>query len=152
RIRSGADPTDPDVLLACARTKLKIVQRDERDGGLRQVLNLGHTVAHAIETSTGYAQYRHGEAVALGLLAALRLSGREDLRAEVRELLSSRGLPVILEQADPDAVVMATARDKKRTGDGPVPFVLLEEPGRPQHGRAVPSRELIAAVRELAPG
>ncbi|MBV9309862.1 MAG: bifunctional shikimate kinase/3-dehydroquinate synthase, partial [Solirubrobacterales bacterium] len=119
RIRSGADPTDPDVLLACARTKLKIVQRDERDGGLRQVLNLGHTVAHAIETSTGYAQYRHGEAVALGLLAALRLSGREDLRAEVRELLSSRGLPVILEQVDPDAVVMATARDKKRTGDGP---------------------------------
>jgi shikimate kinase / 3-dehydroquinate synthase len=149
-VRTGEDPVDPEVLLACARTKLKIVAQDERDGGIRQVLNLGHTVAHAIETSTGYAHYRHGEAVALGLLAALRLSGADALRAEVRELLSIRGLPVTLERGDPDTVVMATARDKKRTGDGPVPFVLLEEPGRPQPGRAVPTRELIAAVRELA--
>ena len=149
-VRTGEDPVDPEILLACARTKLKIVAQDERDGGIRQVLNLGHTVAHAIETSTGYAQYRHGEAVALGLLAALRLSGAEALRAEVSELLSSRGLPVTLERGDPDAVVMATARDKKRTGDGPVPFVLLDQPGRPQPGQPVPTRDLIAAVRELA--
>ena len=76
RIRSGAEPTIPDVIAACVRTKLADRGHDERDGGLRQVLNLGHTVGHAIETVTGYARYRHGEAVALGLLAALRLSGR----------------------------------------------------------------------------
>jgi shikimate kinase / 3-dehydroquinate synthase len=150
RVRTGADPTDPENIAACALTKLRIVARDERDSGLRQVLNLGHTVGHAIEAATGYAAYRHGEAVALGLLAALRLSGQDDLRTEVTKLLASQGLPTRLEHADPDAVVMATARDKKRRGDGEVPFVLLDAPGAPRTGCAVPSRELVAAVRELA--
>ncbi len=150
RVRSGADPTTPEVIAACVRTKLRIVAQDERDAGLRQVLNLGHTVGHAIETVTGYARYRHGEAVALGLLAALRLSERRDLRDEVRELLRARGLPTTLRDADPDAVVMATARDKKRVGEGPVPFVLLDSPGAPRPGCPVEPRALIAAVRELA--
>ncbi len=149
-IRAGADPVSPEVIAACARTKLRIVARDERDGGVRQTLNLGHTVAHAIETVTGYASYRHGEAVALGLLAALRLSGNAELRAEVAGLLHDRGLPTVMEGVDPDAVVMATARDKKRAGEGPVPFVLLAKPGEPRPGNTVAPRELIAAVRELA--
>jgi shikimate kinase/3-dehydroquinate synthase len=149
-VRDGADPTDPEVILACARTKLAIVAQDERDAGLRQVLNLGHTVGHAIEAVTGYARYRHGEAVALGLLAALRLSGQAELRNEVRELLAGHGLPVALDGVDPDAVVMATARDKKRLGERPVPFVLLDTPGAPRPGCAVESRALIEAVRELA--
>lgn len=150
RVRSGADPTDPDVITACVRTKLRIVARDERDAGPRQVLNLGHTVAHAIETATGYAAYRHGEAVGLGLLAALRLSEQQDLREEVAELLAGRGLPTRLEHADPGDVVMATARDKKRLTEGPVPFVLLDAPGEPRTGCAISPRELVAAVRELA--
>jgi 3-dehydroquinate synthase len=149
-VRGGAEPGSPEVVAACARTKLRIVAQDERDSGARQSLNLGHTVGHAIEAVTGYASYRHGEAVALGLLAALRLSGNDDLRAEVAELLAARGLPVQLHDVDPDAVVMATARDKKRMGEGPVPFVLLPEPGDPRPGCPVPPRELIAAVRELA--
>ncbi len=149
-IRSGADPVSAEVIAACARTKLRIVALDERDGGVRQTLNLGHTVGHAIETATGYASYRHGEAVALGLLAALRLSGNAELRAEVAALLRARGLPTALEGVDPDAVVMATARDKKRAGEGSVPFVLLAKPGEPRPGNTVAPRELIAAVRELA--
>jgi shikimate kinase / 3-dehydroquinate synthase len=150
RIRAGAEPADPDVIASCVRTKLRIVAEDYRDAGIRQVLNLGHTVAHAIETVTGYVRYRHGEAVALGLLAALALSGQSELRAEVERLFAGRGLPTRLEDADPDAVVMATARDKKRLGEGTVPFVLLEAPGRPRAGCAVTSRSLVAAVRELA--
>ena len=149
-VRGGAEPGSADVVTACAHTKLRIVARDERDGGARQSLNLGHTVGHAIEAVTGYATYRHGEAVALGLLAALRLSGSDDLRAEVAELLQARGLPTVLHDVDPDAVVMATARDKKRMGEGPVPFVLLPKPGDPRPGSPVAPRELIAAVRELA--
>jgi shikimate kinase/3-dehydroquinate synthase len=149
QVRDGADPTDPKVIVACARTKLAIVARDERDGGLRQVLNLGHTVGHAIEAVTGYARYRHGEAVALGLLAALRLSGQPELRDEVRELLGGHGLPTALDGVDPDAVVMATARDKKRLGERPVPFVLLDAPGEPRPGCTVETRALIEAVREL---
>ncbi|MBV9474039.1 MAG: bifunctional shikimate kinase/3-dehydroquinate synthase [Solirubrobacterales bacterium] len=150
QVRAGADPAAPEVIAACVRTKLRIVAKDERDGGVRQVLNLGHTVGHAIEAVTGYATYRHGEAVALGLLAALRLSGQDQLRAEAADLFAARGLPVTLDGADPDAVVMATARDKKRVGEGPVPFVLLNAPGQPLAGCAVPARELLAAVRELA--
>ena len=149
RVRAGADPDDAEVIAACARTKLSIVARDERDAGPRQALNLGHTVGHAIETSTGYARYRHGEAVALGLLCALRLSGLPDLRDEVRQLLLARGLPVALEGARPEAIVRATARDKKRLGEGPVPFVLLDAPGAPLTGCPVPGEELLAAVREL---
>jgi shikimate kinase / 3-dehydroquinate synthase len=149
RVRLGVDPTDEEVIVACARTKLRIVAEDERDAGVRQVLNLGHTVAHAIETTTGYARYRHGEAVGLGLLAALSLSAAPELRDEVRDLLVSHGLPTILEGTDPDAVVMATARDKKRLGEGPVPFVLIGAPGEPRPGCTVTARDLVAAVREL---
>ena len=150
-VRGGAEPTDPAIVAGCAHTKLRVVASDERDTGPRQTLNLGHTVGHAIETVTGYARYRHGEAVGLGLLAALRLSGADSLRAEVRDLLAERGLPTQLAgEVDPDAVVMATARDKKRVGEGPVPFVLLSEPGEARPGCAVSSGELISAVRELA--
>ncbi len=148
-VRAGVDPSSPEVVQACARAKLRIVSQDERDTGQRQVLNLGHTVGHAIETVTGYARYRHGEAVGLGLLAALRLSGQSELRAEIAGLLEARGLPTSLDGVDADAVVMATARDKKRLGRGPVPFVLLDRPGSPRPGVSVSDRELIAAVREL---
>ncbi len=91
QVSSGADPIDPEIIVACARVKLRIVARDERDAGLRQVLNLGHTVGHAIETVSGYTRYRHGEAVGLGLLAALRLSDQEALRHEVSGLLAATG-------------------------------------------------------------
>ena len=115
------------------------------------MLNLGHTIAHAIETATGYARYRHGEAVAFGLLVALRLSGQDELRQEVAALLETHGLPVHIEDdVDLEAVELATARDKKRRGDGPVPFVLVEAPGHVSHGHTVESDALRAALRELA--
>jgi shikimate kinase/3-dehydroquinate synthase len=152
RVRSGTAAADRDTVLACARTKLAVVSADERDGGRRQVLNLGHTVGHAVETVTGYTRYRHGEAVALGLLAALRLSGLPELRAEVAGLLAAAGLPTELDPAvDVDAVVAATARDKKRRG-GRVGFVLVESPGDVRPGRPVADGELRAAVAELRAG
>jgi shikimate kinase/3-dehydroquinate synthase len=125
-----------------------VVAEDERDSGRRQVLNLGHTVAHALEAATSYSRYRHGEAVAIGLLAALRLSGRDALRAEVAELLAARGLPLRFDGASVDDLVALVERDKKRSG-GRVPFVLVEAPGAVTPGHDVGAAELRAAVAEV---
>ena len=144
------DPTNlGDIVFDCARTKLDVVAADERDAGRRAVLNLGHTVGHAIEAATGYGRYRHGEAIALGMLAALRLSNAGELRDEVAALLARHGLPTALDpEVDVDAVIEAVERDKKRTADG-VGFVLLVRPGDPRTGQQVDPAALRAAVEEL---
>jgi shikimate kinase / 3-dehydroquinate synthase len=148
RVRAGADPLDDDTIVGCARTKLAVVSEDERDAGRRQVLNLGHTVAHALEAATGYRRLRHGEAVALGLLCALRLSGGDELRTEVAELLRARGLPERVDGVPTDEVIVLVARDKKRRG-GSVPFVLVEAPGEVSPGHAVEEDALRAALEEV---
>ena len=147
RVAQGVQ-VDERIVLECARCKLAVVAADERDGGVRQLLNLGHTVGHAIETATGYRRYRHGEAVALGLLAALRLSDAGDLREQVGELLRDAGLPTRLQGAEPATVVAATRMDKKRRG-AEVPFVLVRAPGDVRHGERVAPDALLAAVTEL---
>ena len=139
RAIEALDPADlDDVVFACARYKCEVVAADERDGGLRHVLNLGHTVGHAIEAATRYERYRHGEAIGLGLLAALRLS---DAAGAARR---GRGDPAPPRPAGParrrrsgvDAILDALQRDKKRTAAG-VGFVLLSEPGEPRVGQLV---------------
>jgi shikimate kinase/3-dehydroquinate synthase len=147
RVRQGAEP-DEEIVLRCLRTKLAVVARDERDAGHRQLLNLGHTVGHALEAATGYERYRHGEAVGIGLLCALRLSGRDALREEVAGLLSARGLPLTFRGADPDAVLQLVERDKKRVA-GRVPFVLVAAPGEVTPGHDVDRAALRAAVEEV---
>lgn len=137
------------VIFECAETKVAIVAEDERDGGRRTVLNLGHTVGHAIETVTGYERYRHGEAVALGLLASLQISGQTELRSEIAGLLDSAGLPTSLDAAvSPDEIVAATGRDKKATVSG-LGFVLVRSPGHVDHGVQVAAADLLAAVEDL---
>jgi shikimate kinase / 3-dehydroquinate synthase len=138
-----------DVVFACARYKCDVVAADERDAGLRAVLNLGHTVGHAIEAASNYERYRHGEAIGLGLLAALRLSGAPRLRDEVESILRRHRLPVVLDPAvGIDETLAALQRDKKRTADG-VGFVLLSEPGAPRTGELVDPAKVRAAMEEL---
>ncbi|HET9676565.1 MAG TPA: bifunctional shikimate kinase/3-dehydroquinate synthase [Solirubrobacterales bacterium] len=152
RVRS-IDELDPgdlaDVVFACARYKCAIVADDERDSGLRNVLNLGHTVGHAIEAASNYARYRHGEAISIGLLAALRLSGAPELRDECEDILTRHGLPVRLDaEIAIEDVLNALQRDKKRTAAG-VGFVLLSEPGKPRTGEIIDPAKVRAAVEEL---
>jgi shikimate kinase/3-dehydroquinate synthase len=147
RVAGGQD-VDDTVIRQCVQLKLAVVAADERDAGRRRVLNLGHTVGHAIEAATGYRRYRHGEAVGLGLLAALRLSDKEDLRAQVRALLDERGLPVSLSGTSADAVLAALVRDKKRVG-ARVRFVLVNAPGDVSTDGDVAPGDLRAAVQEL---
>jgi shikimate kinase/3-dehydroquinate synthase len=152
RVRALED-LDPaglgDLVFACARYKCAVVAADERDGGLRHVLNLGHTIGHAVEAAGGYSRYRHGEAVGIGLLGALRLSDAAELAEEVEAILRRHGLPT---SADPeiglDAVLEAIGRDKKRTAEG-VGFVLLSAPGEPREGQILDPDRVRAAVEGL---
>ena len=126
-----------------AAFKTALCLRDPHDRGERAQLNLGHTFAHALEAAADYA-LPHGRAVALGLLAALRLSGLDT--KVVEETL--RPEPV---RVDRDAAWAALARDKKVV-DGTPRLVLLEAPGRPRVGVEVPSADVRAALDELIAG
>jgi shikimate kinase / 3-dehydroquinate synthase len=152
RALEALDPEQlAELVFACARYKCEVVAADERDAGLRAVLNLGHTVGHAIEAASGYERYRHGEAVGLGLLAALRLSEAAELRDEVGSILGRHGLPTDLDPAVAlDPTLAALQRDKKRTAEG-VGFVLLSEPGAPRPGQQVDAAKVRMAVEELYP-
>jgi shikimate kinase/3-dehydroquinate synthase len=144
------DPAGLDkIIFKCAQFKCAVVAADERDGGLRQMLNLGHTVGHAIESAGGLNDYRHGEAVGLGLLAALRLSDADELRNEVKGILDDLGLPTrLVSEASPKEMARIIQFDKKRTAAG-VGFVLLHEPGAPRIGQLVDPAKVEAAVEEL---
>jgi shikimate kinase/3-dehydroquinate synthase len=147
------DELDPagldDAIFACVRTKLRVVAADERDSGGREALNLGHTVGHAIEAASGYERYRHGEAVGLGLLAALELSEAPALRDEVEGLLSRHSLPTRLDPSVAvDEVIAAVARDKKATAAG-VGFVLCGAPGEVVTGQPVEPDRVRDAVENL---
>jgi shikimate kinase/3-dehydroquinate synthase len=151
RVSDGVDlkqPFDPWIVFECARTKLRVVAADERDANLRQILNLGHTIGHAIETAAGYGTLRHGEAVSIGLNGAMKLSGDEELRKQVVALCRRAGLPVTVKGLDVEDVLAHVRLDKKRKGDN-VPFVLVEKPGIVTPGHAVPDADVRLAVKEL---
>ncbi len=151
KVAAGVDlgqPLDPWVVFECARTKLSVVSADERDANLRQILNLGHTIGHAIETAAGYGTLRHGEAVSIGLAGAMRLSGNEALRQQVIDVCRAAGLPVTVSGVSADTVIEGIRLDKKRKGDV-VPFVLVEQPGQVTPGHEIAAGELRAAVEEL---
>jgi shikimate kinase/3-dehydroquinate synthase len=124
------------------------VAADERDQNVRQILNLGHTIGHAIETVAGYGTLRHGEAVSIGLVGAMRLSGNDALREEVVEVCKQAGLPVKAKGLPVDTVLDVIRLDKKRIGAS-VPFVLVTEPGDVTPGHEIAPDELEAAVKEL---
>jgi shikimate kinase/3-dehydroquinate synthase len=132
---------EAELVRRCAAYKAAVCLRDPHERGERAVLNLGHTFAHALEAAGGYSRVSHGQAVALGLLAALRLSGLDT--SPVEESLAPE--PVRVSR---DAAWAALARDKKAR-DGKPRLVLLEAPGKPVTGVERPEEEVRAALDEL---
>jgi 3-dehydroquinate synthetase len=128
------------MVRACAAFKCAVVLSDPLEQGRRAILNLGHTFAHALEASSGYS-LPHGDAVALGLLGALRLSGQPT--ELVDEVLAPRPVRV-----DRDAAWAALGRDKKGRGGRPR-LVLLRAPGDPVWGVERPDAEIRAALDSL---
>jgi shikimate kinase/3-dehydroquinate synthase len=133
-------PTD-ELVRRCAAYKAAICLRDPHERGERAVLNLGHTFAHALEAAGDYHGPSHGEAVALGLLAALRLTGQDT--SVVEKVL--RPQPV---RVDRDAAWAALARDKKSVNGSPR-LVLLEAPGKPMTGVELPEQQVRQALDAL---
>jgi 3-dehydroquinate synthase len=144
----------PDTVVACVRAKVRVVGADLREAGRRRVLNFGHTVGHALEAAAGYGGVLHGEAVAVGMMAAVRLSVKRtglapEWEARLAGLLRALGLPVEREDLavvpEREAVARHLARDKKIRG-GRIAMVLLEAPGRPRIVTDVPAVQVLEAV------
>ncbi len=127
------------AIVGSCRIKAAVVESDETERGLRAVLNFGHTVGHAVETLGGYRRFRHGEAVAIGMVAAC-LIGEEigvteaNVTAEVRALLGAAGLPVRLPRSMAPETVMEAMRADKKSSDGRPRFVLLRDIGHAEPG------------------
>lgn len=120
-----------DIIYECVKIKRDIVAIDERDTGLRMILNFGHTIGHAIEKLGHYTELTHGQAVAVGMVAAMRLGalmGYQDLEAPLVALLQQTGLPYELPYARED-IFDALLNDKKKFG-GMVNLILVREPGK----------------------
>ena len=122
------------ILVRSAAAKAKVVAADEHEGGLRAILNYGHTLGHVVETLCGYGTYLHGEAVGLGMLAAGEISLAMGLwsasdQARQRAVIAAAGLPLAWPALDPDAVLACLQGDKK-VREGQVRFVLPTGIGR----------------------
>lgn len=134
-----------DVVARCCQIKADVVGADETEGGLRAILNFGHTIGHAIENSAGYGKFLHGEAIAIGQVAEARLSQAvlglpPDEAARIEFLFASAGLPVDLklDAARRKKLFAAMQLDKKVSG-GEIKFVLAEKIGRVRWGQPVPA-------------
>jgi 3-dehydroquinate synthase len=142
-----------EVIRACAAFKGDVVSRDEKEGGLRRILNFGHTLGHALEAATNYRRFLHGEAVAWGMLAAIRLAVRQGLlpssEAErIRSLIVSYGPVPSLRKMDAAALEPHLAVDKK-VRDGQIHFVLPCRVGEVEIVGGITAREAARALEEV---
>jgi 3-dehydroquinate synthetase len=153
---SAVSARDPglltEIVRRSVRVKARVVSQDEREGGLRAVLNLGHTVGHALETLGGYTALTHGEAVSLGLVAALRMGVHRgvtppELAARIEACLAQVGLPTALGAWDLGAAARLIGHDKKRAGSG-IRFVFAKGLGDVGFER-VPLEDVVHLVAAL---
>lgn len=147
------DPVEIEGIIAqSVKLKAEVVSADEHEGGLRRVLNLGHTIGHALEAETGYKTLLHGEAVAWGMIAATNISltvGRTDSVTAGRiadAILSLGRLPEVKVSA---GKILARLQADKKTQGGVVHFVLPREIGKVEIAADVPESVIIGAVEEL---
>ena len=156
RERKGILEREPKALewliAECIQVKAEVVGADERERGLRRILNFGHTIGHALEAETGYRRFRHGEAVAWGMVAASSIAAAmERLDPATAQRITSTVLaygPLPGVEVRSRAIVRRLGADKK-TVDGVAHFVLPRAIGRVEIAANVPERVVIRAVDEL---
>ena len=147
------DPTELEWLIAqSVRLKAEVVSADEHEGGLRRVLNLGHTIGHALEAETGYRKLLHGEAVAWGTIAATNIAlsvGRTDslTAGRIADVVLSLGrLPELNVST---TKIIGRLQSDKKTQNGVVHFVLPREIGKVEISSDVPESAVASAVEEI---
>ena len=138
------------MISASVQIKAAVVREDEREGGLRRILNFGHTLGHALEAETAYSRLLHGEAVGFGLVAAAKLSElRGRLSARGRQRIEATVLAYVpelpLDDLDPSRIVARIAGDKKAFGGRPR-FVLAEAIGKVSEELDPPSTQVLEAT------
>lgn len=142
------------ILMRSCQAKADVVAQDERESGLRAILNYGHTIGHAVESLTGYTSVIHGEAVAIGMVAAGQIAvelGLWDADSQKRQtqLIQQTGLPTqIPASLDPEAIVDVLQNDKKVKA-GKVRFVLPTAIGAVKITDQVPSETVLQVVKSL---
>ena len=157
-ILSGDPAALQKVVAACVKVKAEVVSKDEKESGLRMILNFGHTIGHAIEAATHYRKLLHGEAVAWGSIAALHLSLNrgcitpEDFARSANLILRYGPIPPFKVAATPQAsaarLVALTSSDKKKRS-GRRAFVLATGIGRTEVAYDVTDAELLAATHSM---
>ena len=136
-----------------ASLKAEVVSQDEKERGRRTILNYGHTIAHGLEAATRYRRFLHGEAVAIGMMGAAKLSQRRGILSPAvvkrqRALLKKLGLPTAFGNISRDKIARAMEVDKK-TRARKIRWVILEDIGRTAVGADVPLKDVLAVLEEL---
>ena len=147
------DPAELEWVIAqSVKLKAEVVSADEHEGGLRRVLNLGHTIGHALEAETGYKKLLHGEAVAWGMIAetniALRV-GRTDSVAAGRIADAVLSLGRLPEVKVLPRKILARLQNDKKTQNGVVHFILPREIGKVEIANDIPERVILESVEEI---
>ncbi|HYG98980.1 MAG TPA: 3-dehydroquinate synthase [Terriglobales bacterium] len=147
------DPSALEWLIAeCVRVKADVVSADEREAGLRRILNFGHTIGHALEAETGYKQFLHGEAVAWGMVAAsmiaaaMQRTDADTARRIISTVLAYAPLPKVETRGKK---IISRLKTDKKTTNGVVHFILPLEIGRVEVVPDIPERAVVQAIDEL---
>lgn len=145
------DTLEEMVLRSCTNKKI-IVEKDPTEKGDRALLNLGHTIGHAIEKAKNF-EMLHGECVALGCVAAAYISWKKELLTmdeyyEIRDMFVPFNLPISVDNINPEEIVALTKSDKKMES-GQIRFILLKKVGKAVINTTVTDEEILAAIQEI---
>ena len=141
-----------EMLMKSCVVKKLVVEKDPTEPGERALLNLGHTIGHAIEKAKNFELF-HGECVALGTVAAAYVSWKKELLSmeefyEIRDMFVPFYLPITVEGIDPEEILKLTKSDKKKDGDA-IRFILLKKIGKAVIDTTVTDEEILNAIKEI---
>ena len=140
------------IVARCCEIKADVVRQDETESGLRAILNFGHTIGHGLEAISHYGQYLHGEAIAIGQVAAAKLSGQllglpQGDADRIEQLFQRAGLPTRVKLSVPlQRKLLAAMRLDKKVSSGEIKFVLARRIGTVEFGHPVPAALLAEAI------